>query len=73
MYANNKDYINPKGYPEFIKNELLESKTIAIKVFIKKPGAVYKHYFFLISLYASIVFFGIIVIVLYSMYIGPQI
>jgi hypothetical protein len=73
MYANNKDYINPEVYPKFIKNELLESKTIAIQEYIKEPGAVYKHYFFLISLYGSIVFFGIIVIVLYSISIGPQI
>lgn len=71
MYAHNKEYINPEAYPNFIKNELLESKTIAINLYLKNPGVVYKHYLRLIFLYSSIVLIGLIVIVLHSMYLIP--
>jgi hypothetical protein len=37
MYSNNTEYINPEGYPKLIKNELIESKEIAIKVYLKDP------------------------------------
>jgi hypothetical protein len=66
MYAHNKEYLNPEDYPNFIKNELLESKEIAINLYLKDPGVVYKHYLRLIFLYSSIVFFGVIVIILYT-------
>jgi hypothetical protein len=72
MYAHNKEYINPEAYPDLIKNDLLESKNIAINHYLKDPGIVYKHYLRLIFLSSSIVFFGLIVIVLHSMYLIPQ-
>ena len=65
MFAQNKEYLNPKDYPKFIKNELQESKDIA-KIYLKNPGIIYKHYFKLICLYSSIVLFGVIVIILYT-------
>ena len=73
MFSNNEEYLNPEAYPEFIKNELNESKDIAINLYLKDPGKVYKHYLKLICLYSSIVFFGLIVIVLYSINIMPQV
>ena len=65
-YAKNKNYINPDDYHKFIKNELKESKYIAISAYLKYPDKVYKHYLKLIFLYSSIVFFGVIVIILYA-------
>jgi len=65
MFAKNKEYLNPEGYPKFIKNELLESKDIS-NYYIKDPGIIYKHYLKLICIYSSIVFFGVIVIILYA-------
>ena len=55
MFAQNKEYLNPKGYPNLIKQELQESKDIAI-IYLKNPGIFYKHYFKLICLYSSIVY-----------------
>ena len=66
MFANNKEYLNPEDYPKFIKNELIESKDIAIKIYLKNPGIIYKHYFKLIFIYSSIVLFGVLVIILYT-------
>lgn len=66
MFSQNKEYLNPEAYPKFIKNELIESKEIAIKIYLKNPGIIYKHYLKLIFLYISIVFFGVIVIILYT-------
>jgi hypothetical protein len=66
MFANNKEYLNPEDYPKFIKNELIESKDIAIKIYLKNPGIIYKHYFKLIFIYSSIACLGVIVIILYS-------
>jgi hypothetical protein len=31
MFSNNKEFINPENYPNFIKMELIELKEIAIK------------------------------------------
>jgi hypothetical protein len=53
MYSKNKDYINQDVYPKLIKNELLESKDIAINLYLKDPGKDYKHYLKLIFLYSS--------------------
>ena len=69
MYAKNKEFIKPDSYPQWIKNDLIESKDIAINIYLKKPenqGLIYKHYLKLIFLYGSIVFFGFIVIILYT-------
>jgi hypothetical protein len=66
MFSKNKEYLNPEGYPKFIKNELIESKDIAINIYLKNPGINYKHYLKLIFLYSSIVLFGLIVIILYT-------
>jgi hypothetical protein len=44
MFAHNKEYLNSEAYPNFIKNELLESKYIAIDLYLKDLGIVYKHY-----------------------------
>lgn len=71
MFANNKEYLNPEDYPKILKNELIESKDIAINLYLKDPGKVYKHYLKLIFLYSTIVFFGFIVIVLHSIYVIP--
>jgi len=65
MFVKNKEYLNPEDYPKFIKNELLESKDIAI-FYLKNPGIIYKHYLKLIFLYSSIVLFAVIVIILYT-------
>lgn len=61
MYAHNKEYLDPEIYPNLIRNELLESKEIAINTYLKDPGIVYKHYLKLIFLYTSIVLFGLII------------
>ena len=66
MYANNKEYINPEGYPKFIKNEFLESKDIAINEYLKDSGKVSKHYLKLILLYSTIALINLIIIVLFS-------
>ena len=71
MFSNNKDFINPDAYPKWIKNELLESKEIAVKVFSVNPGWVYKHYLKLIFLYISIVLFGLSAMILNSIYVIP--
>lgn len=66
MFAHNKDFINPEDYPKFIKDDLLESKDIAVKVYSVNPegrGKVYKHYLNFIFLYISIVLFGLSVII----------
>ena len=68
MFANNKEFINPELFPNFIKNELLESKDIAINVYSVNPGQVYKHYFRLIFIYCSIVVFGLTVMILSPIY-----
>jgi hypothetical protein len=65
MFANNKEYLNPENYPKFIKNELIESKDIAI-IYLKNPRIIYKHYLKLIFLYSSMVFFGFIIIIFYT-------
>lgn len=66
MFAKNKDFINPDIYPNFIKNELLESKDIAVKEYLVNPRKVYKHYLKLISIYIFAVIFGLSVMVLLS-------
>jgi len=66
MFATNKEFINPENYPKLIKTDLIESKDIAINHYIKNPGIINKHYLKLILLYSSIVFFGVIVIILYT-------
>ena len=63
MFANNKDFIKPESYSKFIKNELLESKEIALKAYLVEPKKVYIHYFKLILLYISIILFGLSVLV----------
>jgi hypothetical protein len=66
MFAHNKEYINPEAYPNLIKNDLLESKDIAVNVYSVNPegrGNVYKHYLKLIFLYISIVLFGLSMII----------
>jgi hypothetical protein len=66
MFSQNKEYLNLEAYPKFIKNELIESKEIATNIYIQYPGIILKHYFKLIFLYSSIVFFGLFIIILYT-------
>jgi hypothetical protein len=68
MYANNKEYINPDDYLNFIKNELIELKEIATKLSPIELATFYKHYYFLISLYVSIVLFCLTGLVIHSMF-----
>jgi hypothetical protein len=58
MFALNKDFINPIAYPKFIKIELIEWKDIATNLTPIELTKFYKHYYFLIILYCSIVLLG---------------
>lgn len=69
MFANNKDFINPEDYPKFIKIELLEWKDIATKSTPIELAKFYKHCYFLIFLYCSIVLLGLTVVVICSKYL----
>ena len=73
MFAKKKEFLNPEDYPKFIKNELMESKEIAIKQYLLDPGKVNKHYLKLIILYISIVIFGLTVMVLNTTFLFPSI
>lgn len=73
MYAKNKEFINPADYPKFIKNDLIEFKEIATKLSPLNLAKFYKHCYFLIFLYLSIVLFGLTSMVLCSMYLIPPI
>jgi hypothetical protein len=64
-FFKNKEFINPEVYLNFIKNELLESKEIALRMDPNNPGPVYKHYLRLIFLYSSMVLISLILIFLY--------
>jgi hypothetical protein len=59
MFANNKDFINLEDYPKFIKNELIEWKEIATKLTPIELAKFYKHCYFLIFLYTSIILLGL--------------
>jgi hypothetical protein len=71
MYANNKEFINPEDYPKFIKNELIEWKNIATKLTQIELAIFYKHCYFLIILYISIVLLGLTGTVIVSIYLIP--
>jgi hypothetical protein len=71
MYANNKEFINPEDYPKFIKNELIEWKNIATKLTQIELANFYKHCYFLIILYISIVLLGLTGTVIVSIYLIP--
>jgi hypothetical protein len=68
MFVNNKEYLNPEDYHNFIKIELLELKEFAIRLPPIGLAKVYKHYYFLIILYISIVLLCLTGVVLISMY-----
>ena len=63
IFANNKDFIIPDSYPKFIKDDLLDSKEIALQVYSVEPRKVYKHYLKLILLYILIIISGLTVLV----------
>jgi hypothetical protein len=69
MYANNKEYLNPEDYTKLIKNELIELKDIATKLTQIELEKFYKHCYFLIILYISIVLLGLTGLVLGSKYL----
>jgi hypothetical protein len=71
MFALNKEYINPEDYPKFIKIELTEWKDIATKSTPIELAKFYKHCYFLIILYCSIVLLGLTGVVICSMYLLP--
>jgi hypothetical protein len=66
MFINNKEYINPEDYNKLIKSELIETKELAIKIYLspEKQSNYYKHYLKLILLYSSISLSNIIVLVI---------
>ena len=69
MFANNKDYINLEDYedyPKFIKNELIVWKDIATKLTQIELEKFYKHCYFLIVLYLSVVLLCLTAVVLIS-------
>ena len=69
MFANNKDYINLEDYedyPKFIKNELIVWKDIATKLTQIELEKFYKHCYFLIILYLSVVLLCLTAVVLIS-------
>ena len=68
MYAINKEYINPENYSKFIKNELIELRDFTIKLTPIELEKVYKHFYFLIGLYSSIVLLCLICLVLNSIF-----
>lgn len=72
MFSNNKEFINPENYPNFIKMELIELKEIAIKGTPIEKDWVYKHNYFLIKLYISIALFGLTGVILGSNYLIPN-
>ena len=73
MFANNTEYLNPEDYPKFIKIQLIEWKEIATKSTPIELAKFYKHCYFLIFLYISIVLLGLTSIILCSTYLLPQI
>jgi hypothetical protein len=73
MFAENKEYLNPEVYPKFIKDELIESKEIALNLYLKEPNKVYKHYLKLIFLYFSIVLVGLTVLSVGSHFLIPPV
>lgn len=68
MFANNKEYINPDDYLNFIKIHLIEWKEIATKLTPIELANFYKHCYFLIILYISIVLLGLTALVISSIF-----
>jgi len=68
MYALNKEYINPENYSKFIHNELIELRYFTIKLSPIELEKLYKHYYFLIGLYSSIVLLCLTGLVLNSIF-----
>lgn len=68
MFANNKEYLNPEDYIKFIKNELIELKNITIQLSPIELEKFYKHYYFLICLYVSIVLLCLTGLIISSIY-----
>jgi len=68
MFANNKKFLNPKDYPKFIKIELIELKEFTLKLTPIELAQIYKHYYFFIKIYSSIVLLCLITLVIASMY-----
>jgi hypothetical protein len=69
MYANNKEYLNPYNYPKFLQKELIEMKDTTINLNQIELAKFYKHYYFLIGLYFSIVLCCLIGLVISSNYL----
>ena len=79
MFANNQEYTNPlvhlrndkqmEEYPKLIKNELMELKNITINLTPIELDKFYKHYYFLISLFVSIVLLCLTAVVLHSIFV----
>ena len=69
MFANNKEFLNPEDYSKLIKNELIEWKNIAINNTPLALAQFYKHCYFLLLVYISIVIMGITGVVLFSAYL----
>jgi len=69
MFENNKEYLNPENYINFIKIELQELKEFTIKLPPIELKKLYKYYYLLIILYISIVLLGLTGLVIISMYL----
>ena len=68
MFENNKEYLNPENYINFIKIELQELKEFTIKLPPIELKKLYKYYYLLIILYFSIVLLCLTGVVIISMY-----
>jgi len=68
MFENNKEYLNPEDYHNFIKIELQELKEFTIKLPPIELAKVYKRYYLLIILYISIVLLCLTGMVIISKY-----
>lgn len=68
MFVQNKEYLNPEDYINFIKIELMEMKEFALKLPPIELAKVYKRYYFFMILYISIVLLGLTAVVIISKY-----
>lgn len=71
MLAYNKEFINPEAYPKFIKNDLLKGKYIATKLTQIDLEKFYKHCYFLLKLYFSILALDLTSMIICSIYLLP--
>jgi hypothetical protein len=68
MFANNKEFLKPENYPKWIQIELIELKDFTVKLTPIELAYIYKHNFFFIKLYSSIVLLCLTTLVIISMY-----